>query len=150
MEVIKEIILQLDETMSNKLPPIYFYIPQSDWPKDEMPESADTYWEGFARGIYCWVLQTYLRLKADDFPCELIGTMPTEGIVFTHRDSLPDKLKKPGSKLLIVCLQAERQPHPYAQLQVVQNPQQLHIQSKCFWQSYFIPHWRQPGLIPRD
>lgn len=176
MEVIKEIELQLDEkfrkrqlrktfsnfvksksiakenfhSMLDKLPPIYFYIPESDWPEGEMPESADTYWQGFGRGIYCWVLQTYLHLKADNFPCELIGKMPAEGIVLAHRDSLPDSLNKPGPKLLIICLQAERDPHPYTQLQVVQNPRLLHIQSKLLWQNYFIPLWRQPGLIPRD
>ncbi|MBD1879926.1 hypothetical protein [Coleofasciculus sp. FACHB-T130] len=130
--------------MSDKLPPIYFYLPQSDWVED-MPKSADTYWQGFGQGIYCWTLQTYLRLKADGFPCELIGTMPTEGIVLAHRRSFPFALQ-PQPKLLMVCFKADYERHPYAQLHVVQNPQE----EFTFKESSYIAHWSQPGLIPRD
>ena len=103
------------------LPPIYFYLPQKDW-LDDMPEQPDVYWEQFGKGIYCWTLQTYLYLKADGFPCNLVGTIPDEGIVIAHRDSLPYELR-PTPKVLMVCIKPDRNPHPYAQLQVVQNPQ---------------------------
>ncbi|NET45301.1 glycosyltransferase [Okeania sp. SIO2B3] len=126
------------------LPPIYFYLPQKDW-LDDMPDKPDVYWEEFGRGIYCWTLQTYLYLKADGFPCTLVGTMPDEGIVIAHRDSFPYKLR-PTPKVLMVCIKPDRNPHPYAQLQVVQNPQD----AKNFRNSYYIPLWRQPGLIPRN
>jgi hypothetical protein len=135
--------------MTQQLPPIYFYIPQSDWPED-MPESADAHWQIFRKGIYNWTLQAYLRLTADGFPCQLIGSMPAEGIVLAHRDSLPDNLQPPGPKLLIVCLKAERDPHPSAQLHVVQNPKERLRLSRLMWESYYIPHWPQPALIPRD
>lgn len=135
--------------MTKQLPPIYFYIPQSDWPKD-MPESADTYWQGFGRGIYCWTLQTYLRLKADGFPCQLIGSLPNEGIVLAHRDSLADNLPPVGSRLLIVCLKAERDPHPCAMLHVVQNRQEALTPLISVWEPHYIPLWPQPGLIRRD
>jgi len=141
--------------MSDRLPPIYFYIPQSDWIED-MPESADTYWVGFRRGIYCWTLQTYLRLKADGFACELVGSMPTEGIVVAHWDSLPKDLQ-PEPRLLIVCLQADRARHPYAQVHVVQNPRGLLTQLMLLGDRYllpggryYMPLWPQPGLIPRN
>ncbi len=126
------------------LPPIYFYLPQKDW-LDNMPEQPDVYWEQFGKGIYCWTLQTYLYLKADGFPCTLVGTMPDEGIVIAHRDSFPYKLR-PTPKVLMVCIKPDRNPHPYAQLQVVQNPQD----AKNLRNSYYIPLWRQPGLIPRS
>ena len=125
------------------LPPIYFYLPQKDW-LDDMPEQPDVYWEQFGKGIYCWTLQTYLYLKADGFPCNLVGTIPDEGIVIAHRDSLPYELR-PTPKVLMVCIKPDRNPHPYAQLQVVQNPQD----AKKLKNSYYIPLWRQPGLIPR-
>jgi hypothetical protein len=140
---------QLHLFMPIDLPSIYFYIPQSDWPED-MPETADTYWQGFARGIYCWTLQTYLRLKADGFPCQLIGSLPSEGIVLAHRDSLADNLPPPGSRLLIVCLKAERDPHPSAQLHIVQNRQEALTQSMSVWKPHYIPLWPQTGLICRD
>jgi hypothetical protein len=128
----------------NNLPPIYFYLPEKDW-RDDLPNQPDIYWEEFGRGIYCWTLQTYLYLKADDFPCELVNNVPDEGIIIAHRDSLPYELK-PKSKQLIICLKPDRNPHPYAQLQVVQNPQD----GKTLNNSYYIPLWRQPGLIPRN
>ena len=126
------------------LPPIYFYLPQENW-RNDMPDKPDIYWEEFGRGIYCWTLQTYLYLKADGFPCTLVGTMPDEGIVIAHRDSFPYKLR-PTPKVLMVCIKPDRNPHPYAQLQVVQNPQD----AKNLRNSYYIPLWRQPGLIPRS
>ncbi|MDJ0514853.1 MAG: hypothetical protein QNJ74_00880 [Trichodesmium sp. MO_231.B1] len=125
------------------LPPIYFYLPQKDW-LDNMPEKPDVYWEKF-QGIYSWTLQTYLYLKADGFPCTFVGTIPDEGIVIAHRDSFPYELR-PTSKVLMVCIKPDRNPHPYAQLQVVQNLQE----AKKLRNSYYITVWRQPGLIPRN
>ena len=135
--------------MANTLPEIYFYIPQEDWPSSELPKSADIYWakfEGnFTSGVYAWTLQTYLRLKEDGFPCQLTGTLPSEGIVLAHRCSLPFYLQ-PNPKLLIVCLKADYEQHPYAQLHVVLNAKE----TKKIRRSYYIPHWPQPGLIPRS
>lgn len=136
--------------MGNQLPSIYFYIPESDWPGADMPESPDTPWLGFGRGIYCWILQTYLYLKADGFPCQLVGTLPSEGIVVVNRDSLPDNMQLPSPKLLMVCTKAERDPLPCSQIHIIQNPQQNLLPLISFWDNYYIPLWRQPGLITRD
>ncbi|MBD2120018.1 hypothetical protein [Trichocoleus sp. FACHB-262] len=141
--------------MTNKLPPVYFYLPQADW-TDDMTDNADTYWVGFRRGVYCWTLQTYLRLNASGFPCQLISTLPDEGIILAHWDSLPPDLQ-PGPKQMIVCFQADRARHPYAQIHVVQNPLALSLKTMTLGDRfllpgdrYFLPLWPQPGLIPRD
>ncbi len=130
------------------IPSVYFYIPKSDWPECEIPVNADTNWLLYEskpnNGVYAWTLQTYIRLKADGFPCELTDTIPTEGVVFAHRYSLPFNFK-PKPRLLIVCLKADHDQHPYAQLHVVQNKQEISPDG-C----YYIPLWRQPGLIKRD
>lgn len=157
------------------LPSIYFYTPQYDRIVDNMPESADTSWQwqvqdgrykyDVSDGEYAWIIQTYLRLKEDGFPCQLIGTIPDEGIVLAYRETVPLEIK-PGPKLLLVCLQGDKAPLPYAQLSVVQNPRALFTQytfvgdmhnpkairrrSVPFTDKYFIPHWPQAGLIPRD
>ncbi|QLE59077.1 glycosyltransferase [Nostoc sp. TCL26-01] len=131
------------------IPAIYFYLPQSEWPKDGIPDSVETHWWLFMKGTYCWTIQTYLRLQADGFPCKLVGTLPDEGIVLAHRDSLPDNLQIPGSKLFIICLKAERDPQPEAQIHVVQNSQEAST-ILSFWDCYYIPLWPQPGLIPRN
>lgn len=134
--------------MADKLPPIYFYIPQEDWSPSKIPKSANTYWSGFegnlTSGIYAWTVQTYLRLKEQGFPCQLTGTLPKAGIVLAHRASLPFHLR-PKPKLLFVCLQADYDPHPYAQLHIVLNADEARTKKD----SYYMPHWPQPGLIPR-
>lgn len=128
----------------NNLPPIYFYLPQENWP-EPMPENANSYWEGFGRGIYCWTLQTYLHLKLDGFPCTLVGSMPDEGIVLAHRDSLKYELR-PTKKMLMVCMKADQAVHPYAQMHIVQNPRETQVVKN----SHYVLHWPQPGMIPRD
>ena len=136
--------------MNNNLPSIYFYISDFDWLSKNMPSSADVYCvelleRGTAGGEITWVLQTYLRLKDQGFPCELVGSMPTEGIVLVHRNSLPFNYR-PEPKQLLVCLKADKPARPYAQLHVVQNERE----TKLLRNSYRITHWTQPGLIPRD
>lgn len=137
--------------MNEQLPPIYFYLPECEKLKDKIPESADIYLPNLYRdGVYCWTMQTYLRLKADGFPCELTGTMPKEGIVLVHRSSIPINLR-PESKVLVICLMADKERHPYAPLHVVLNTQDKILkESQTLWESYYIPHWPQPGLIPRN
>lgn len=128
------------------IPPIYFYIPQCYWPST-MPVSADDNWNGFGIGIHAWTLQTYLRLKADSFPCNLVNELPTEGIVLVHRNCLrAHKNLKPGHKLLLICLKGELKQYIHAQLHVVQNS----LETEFIENSYYLPHWTQPGLIPRD
>ena len=137
--------------MSDRLPPIYFYIPQDELP-DNIPETMDSYWQwlGVKRGMYNWTLQTYLRLKENGFPCQLIGKLPESGIVVAHWDFLPENLK-PEPKILLVCIQADRARHRYAQIHLVQNPQEeMLVRSVKFWESHYIPYWPQPGLIPRN
>ncbi|MBD2461603.1 hypothetical protein H6G89_11130 [Oscillatoria sp. FACHB-1407] len=133
------------------LPPIYFYIPQDQLPFTEVPDDIDANWQMFAPGVFAWTLQTYIRLKQDGFPCEFTGSLPDEGIIVMHRDSVPQKWK-PSHKQLFVCIQADRTQHPWAHFHVVHNPQGVLPDGKFeIRNSYYIPHWApQPGLIPRD
>lgn len=137
--------------MTDKLPPIYFYIPQADWPAEGISENIELWpQELFRLGKYSWTLQTYLRLKADGFLCELTGNCPTEGIVFAGRSAFPDNLQ-PSSRLLMIVHQGDKTRHPYAQIHIVQNPQdKMLVRSVALWESYFMRHWPQPGLIPRN
>lgn len=144
--------------MSNNLPPIYFYFP---YYKSfiNLPKNVKSYWSWqcaehsispMQSGGWFWTLQTYLYLKEHSFPCKLVNTIPDEGIVLSHKDFLDDFLK-PSAKLLIVCLRADVDRHPYAQLHVVQNPYQAIPRGfMTLWESHFIPHWPQPSIIPRN
>jgi hypothetical protein len=162
--------------MTEKLPPIYFYCPSYKLFANHMPKDADDSWQwlfnegrpkyGFTDdGEYAWVLQTYLRLTDAGFPCKMTATIPEEGIVLAHRFSLPFDLQ-PSEKILLICLQADKAPHPYAQLSVVLNPGQLYSKYSYlgdvhaprylgrrktpYRDRYYIPHWTLPALVPRD
>ncbi len=126
-------------------PSIYFYIPQCFFPKN-IPQNVNENWAGFGLGIYAWIVQTYLRLKADGFSCELVDTLPQSGIVIIHRNCLSvHNPLKPGNNLLLICIKAESNFYPYAQFHIVQNP----LEASKIHDRYYIPHWTQPGLIPR-
>lgn len=140
--------------MNNSSCPVSFYLPEEEWPAS-IPPSVDSDWSVFGPGKYAWTLQTYLRLRENRFPCQLVSQLPDTGIVIAHRAYLPDRLK-PNSHQLLVCLQADWGRHPYAQVHVVQNARQkgkryLPITDyllRCCTNVH-LKHWPQPGLIPR-
>jgi len=146
--------------MTNHLPPIYFYIPQADWPTGNMLESPNSYQEVYkncrSTGTFNWILQTYLRLKEDGFPCELVGSLPKEGIIIAWTTTISQDLR-PDSKQLLIIVFADKSRHPYAQLQIAQNKQEVLHPYRLIGdrylhpgRKYYMPHWPQPSLIPRD
>lgn len=143
--------------MNESLPPIYFYIPKNQWPAGDLPQLPEEYaqWMSvrnsrYGRGKYDWTLQTYLYLKTDGLPCKLVDFIPDRGILISHRDFLPNNLQ-PLPNLLIVCIKVDREPHPWAQLHIVQNNRDKLLQrSPVLWSTYPLRFWIQPGLIPRD
>ncbi|MFE1744297.1 hypothetical protein [Coleofasciculus sp. H7-2] len=146
--------------MTEKLPPIYFYLPEADWPDTNILESPEAYRKAYSNckstGAYNWILQTYLRLKADGFPCELVGNIPSEGIVIAWTTTIPNDLV-PGPRLLLIVVCGDKSKHRYAQIHVVQNLQEMLNPYRLIGdrfllpgEKYYIPHWPQPGLIPRD
>jgi hypothetical protein len=148
------LLLELIRFMNHPTSPVYFYLPRSDW-RNDMPSTAHFYWDGFRRGIYCWTVQTYLHLSASGFPCELVDKLPDEGIILAHWDALPVDWQ-PGAKQLMVCIQADRARHPYAQVHIVQNLAGLQTNLMLLGDKHllpghvhYVPHWPQPGLIPR-
>ncbi len=138
--------------MNNRLPPVYFYIPNGDW-RDKIPEDPDVYWKDFGGvitpTIYGWTVQTYLRLKRVNFPCQLVSEIPDEGILLTYRRSVPEDFQ-PGENLFFVCFKSEQSFHPYAHIHIVGNPIEVTPTVDIPGPRYYMPHWPQPGLIPRD
>ena len=128
-------------------PSLFFYIPSLIWP-DNMPDKASLNWSGFGLGIYAWTIQTYLRLREAGVPCVLVDQLPSQGIVFLHRNVF--RYHRRGIKVLpkrlLVCFQGDLWPHPDAQVHVVQN----RTQENHPIQAYFMSHWPQPGLQPRE
>jgi hypothetical protein len=128
-------------------PPIHFYLPEPI-PAD-MPQSPRVYWAGFRGhmrgGVYAWTVQTFQWLHESGLNCQLTNQLPTEGILVAHRKSLPRNFVPPP-KVLFVCLRADATFHPFAHLHIVLTQRAV----SRWYPSAYMPHWPQPGLIPRD
>ncbi len=139
--------------------PVSFYVGPHDI--GTLPTTIAQYWHWVnepsqrktATGVYSWTLETYLYLKELGLPCTLTSELLTDGIIVTHRDLLPVGLR-PGIGTLIVCAKAERGAHPYAQINIVQNPDDpVADPMKSLWLSQGVAHiesWVQPELISRN
>jgi hypothetical protein len=136
---------------------IRFYIPYARDGLDEIPKSAAGFWPWLVehqavagRGKYTWTLQTYLNLKDAGYPCELVQELPASGVVVSHRDFLPIFLR-PRANLFVVCIKADRNPHSWADFQVVQNANDsLRDTADGARRSAAMSFWPQPSLLKRD
>ncbi|NOT09703.1 MAG: glycosyltransferase family 1 protein [Gemmatimonadales bacterium] len=121
---------------------VQFFLPRHHWPADPLPTDPDDP-RLFPGGILTHTLQTYLRLKAIGYPCELVERLPRRGLVVSHRSLIARARFSPD--LFLVNMLADRGPHLWAQAVVVQNPIQAARPGH-----YLIPQWPQPGMIPRS
>jgi len=127
--------------------PIRFYLPEPI-PAD-LPSSPTVYWTGFRGkmrgGVYAWTVQTFQWLRDAGVNCTLSNDLPSEGILVAHRKSLPRNFVPPAG-VLFVCLRADATFHPFAHLHVVLTQRAM----SRWYPTFYMPHWPQPGLIPRD
>jgi hypothetical protein len=108
------------------------------------PDSAP---DEFLTGERCWVLQTYLHLAAAGHPVELSGRLPGDGTLVFHSKQVEALLRywRRWSRCVFVGVRADHTESHLADFEVLQNR---------VWEDgvrrFFIPHWPQPGLVPRD
>lgn len=125
---------------------IYFYVPHQQDPA--LFQKNPDEWFGLSNNFFSWILRTYLYLKKRDFPCEIINHIPEAGILLADRDSLGDNQNYLG-RVMLICTKGDREFHPSAHLHIVHNPLDFQDNSNSVWNPYYIPHWPQPGLLPR-
>lgn len=130
--------------------PVYFVIPETQrkkWPA-QLHEAAlgqysvDEIAAFFTAGVDVHILQTWLLLKEREreFSFHLVSHAVKDEICVFHYDNA-----KPRHGLLdcfSIVVRADRPPVPYADIVLEQNP----LASGAAWH---MPHWVQPGLIPR-
>ncbi len=109
----------------------------------------DRDWQELQRGERAWVLQTYLRLARAGYPVQLTSRLPESGVVVFHakdRRALPLGRRSHGrGGLVLVAVRGDVGRAAGADLEVVQNRQSADGRERLF-----VPHWPQPGLLPRD
>ena len=107
--------------------------------------SPDRDWRELQLGERAWVLQTYLRLAAAGDPVRLAAT-PRPGIVVYHAKQWRqlERRLSDAAACVLVAVRGDVRPAPGADFEVVQNP------LTAGRRRIFMPHWPQPGLVPRQ
>ena len=100
-------------------------------------------WQYLRRGVSIWTLQTFLELKKRGWPVALMGEPQPGSVNFVHVLQL--FRRRPSPNLFFVSIQADCPAIPWTSANIVQNRLQADAR-RSFW----IPHWPQPGLIPRS
>ena len=127
--------------------PVRFFLPE---PPEELARLAgidpDRDWRELVTGDRAWILQTFLRLARTGAPVELVGRVPADGIVLFHAKHERHVRRAPGAgrALLVGCRADNRQPLA-AEVEILQNGQFADGERR-----FFVSHWPQPGLVPRD
>jgi hypothetical protein len=122
----------------------------SKWPDiDHLSDgSVDTNFNRFRGAASNWIIQTFLILKphliARGFDVRVSERFIPGEICICHRDDL-NKLSGAWNSF-VVCARADRPAPLVANVVVLQNELEVNRASNAF----FIPHWPQPGLIPRN
>jgi hypothetical protein len=101
--------------------------------------------EYFLTTELAWVYQTFDLLQAAGKPVKLSNTLPDKGIIITLSGLIDIKFL-PNPDQFYMAISADNCPAVYAQMRIVQN----RMQTKHISDSFFLPHWPQPGLIPRN
>lgn len=110
------------------------------------PDAATS---GFNLGAEIWILQTYLRLMQAGCDVRLSAELPQSGVVVFHVNQQALQLLESHAAtsrrdLILVVVCADRIRLPPGDLYVVQNDRYLDHPN-----TVFVPHWPQPGLLPR-
>ena len=96
-----------------------------------------------------WIYQTWMLLNKNGILCNLHSHVPSEGTVITTTAFLNPSLKKQVLSLddiFLIDIVTDGLPNPHAHLHLVQNK----ATAQRLPRSFFMPHWPQPNLIPRD
>jgi hypothetical protein len=107
----------------------------------------DRDWRYLITGERAWILQAYLRLRARGLPVSLCERPPSQGIVvFSAKQRRQLRtLARDTAEVIWVGVREDVGEALIADFELVQNPSQADEQRR-----FFMPHWPQPALIPRE
>lgn len=99
-------------------------------------------------GEHYWIVLTCARLRAAGMAVQLDNRLPDAGVVVFYagdKRAVWRRQREGRSRALLVAVRSDRSPVGLADVEIVQN-----AASADGSRSLHIPHWPQPGLVPRD
>lgn len=127
---------------------IHFFLPHESDLRALRELDPDRDWRSFGAGERVWVLSTYLHLRRAGRPVELVGGPPAGARVLVFHAKHERDLLRHGRRVrdtLLLGVRADNREPLAADLEVVQNGRFADGRRR-----FFVPHWPQPGLVPRD
>lgn len=130
---------------------VRFYLPETHlpsaekraaWFQDGAPVLEQ---EGKVAASQSWICRTWAALSNHGCNTELVHEFPKDGCVIALSGTLSSDFRPPEGVFLAGVV-ADGLPHPWAHLHIVQNA----AHARRLPRSLFMPHWPQPGLVPRD
>lgn len=123
------------------------HVPPGEWVQDLIAGKPVEVPAGGGRCLNMnWIYQTWALLISSGTPCyALLDTPSTEGAIIALGIAASSSLKMPNAPFFVDVV-ADGAPHPAAHLHIVQN----RAHAKKLPNAIFMPHWSQPGLVPRD
>lgn len=90
-----------------------------------------------------WVVRTFVFLRRLGIDADLSGEVAYDRINLLDQNDI-DLCRAP-SRAFLVTIRADRDPSFVSAMEIVQN-------NSSVWsrRNVFVPHWPQPGLLPRD
>lgn len=124
----------------------FVYLGLSDWlQKKGLSSCEDLYTADdkiFTLGRHFWILKTFKFLKHSTLNISLSENLDSNAINILHRDHYSNRM---ALDYFVVCVRADRDPAFSAQVELLQNGLDADDKTK-----FFLPHWPQEGIIPRD
>lgn len=107
----------------------------------------DRDWRELQTGERAWILQTWLRLRRAGHPVELSATAPEDGLVVFHAKQAKDLLRRRSRlrEAVLVGVRADNREPLIADFEILQNGFFADGRRR-----FFMSHWPQSGLVPRD
>lgn len=128
-------------------PHLRFILPVRFREEFEFYAQLDRYddWRAFALGDYAWVLQGYLAFRDAGWDVSLSSRVNLAAINVAHSRTL-GSLYKPVSAFIVEVRADYPVPSWNSNLRIVQNQDAEDISED----TYYMPHWPQSNIIPRD
>lgn len=128
--------------------PVHFFVqPAGITLERALTLDPDVDWPDLRRAREVWIIQTWNRLRRAGYAPTMSDQAPAGGIVVYHKEDQRLLLRRlpAGARPVLVGVRADFRSCDAADFEVLQNGYYADER-----RAFAMPHWPQPGLLPRD